>query len=118
MSPSVLVVDDDAAFRGLARRVLVGRGLDVVGEADSVAAAEAAAASLKPEAMLVDVMLPDGNGIELARRLVALPWKPRVVVTSSDGDAASDAEIRSIGAVAFVPKENLPSAPLDRWLGP
>ena len=117
MSASVLVVDDDAAFRGLARRILIGYGLDVVGEADSVAAAAAAAESLKPDAILVDVMLPDGDGIALAGRLAGLPWKPRVVVTSSDDDAAEVHDFGRTGVVAFVPKEDLPSAPLDRLLG-
>ena len=67
----------------LAVRVLARMGLAVVGEAGDVAAAAAAAAELRPDAALVDVGLPDGDGIELAQQLVALPWQPRVVLTSS-----------------------------------
>ena len=85
--PTVLIVDDDAAFRGLAARVLAAMGLQVVGEAGTYAEGAAAAAELRPDAALVDVGLPDGDGIELAAHLVALPWRPRVVVTSSDPDA-------------------------------
>src|ERR671931_556203 len=89
MPEAVLVVDDDPVFRSLARRMLIADGLVVVGEADSVASAMTAAHALRPAAVLVDVGLPDGNGIALARRLTALPWRPRVVLTSTDPDAAS-----------------------------
>ena len=85
MAGSVLVVDDDPEFRRLAWRLLAASGLTVVGEADSVAAALAAAARLEPSAILLDVELPDGDGITLARELAALPWRPRVVLTSIDG---------------------------------
>jgi DNA-binding NarL/FixJ family response regulator len=67
--------------------------------------------------VLVDVELPDGNGVALARELVALPWQPRVVLTSIDGDAANDGDVRRVGAIAFVNKADLPNAPLARLLG-
>jgi DNA-binding NarL/FixJ family response regulator len=114
---SVLVVDDDPEFRVLARRVLGGNGLSVVGEADSVATALAAAAELQPDVMLVDVGLPDGDGIALARELTALPWRPRVVLTSIDADAASPGEVRRSGANGFAPKDELPNAGLRLLLG-
>jgi DNA-binding NarL/FixJ family response regulator len=114
---SVLVVDDDSAFRDLARRVLSATGLSVVGEADSVATAMAAAKELQPDALLVDVGLPDGDGIALARELADLPWRPRVVLTSIDADAASPGEVRRSGANGFAPKDELPSAGLRLLLG-
>lgn len=116
MSASVLVVDDDPAFRQLAQRILAGFGLGVAGEAGTVAAAVVAAGSLRPEAVLVDVGLPDGNGIALATELVALPWRPRVVLTSNDADAVSPRDLRRSGAKAFVPKDELPNAALDQLL--
>lgn len=116
MSPSVLVVDDDPAFRGLAVRLLAALGLGVAGEAGTVEAAIAAAGSLRPDAVLVDVGLPDGDGISLARELTALPWRPRVVLTSTDVEAASAIDVRDSGAEAFVPKEQLPNTALKRLL--
>jgi two-component system nitrate/nitrite response regulator NarL len=110
------VVDDDPEFRVLAGRLLAASGLTVVGEADSVAAALAAAARLKPAAVLVDVELPDGDGVALARALAALPWHPRVVLTSIDGDIATSDEARNAGALAFVHKAELPNAPLAQLL--
>jgi DNA-binding NarL/FixJ family response regulator len=111
------VVDDDPEFRKLAGRLLVARGLAVVGEAGSVAAALAAANRLKPSAALVDVELPDGDGVELARELAALPWRPRVVLTSVDGDSTTIEDAQKAGAHAFVVKAELPDAPLARLLG-
>lgn len=114
---SVLLVDDDPAFRVLARRVLSATGVSVVGEADSVATALAAANDLRPDAVLVDVGLPDGDGVALARELTALPWRPRVVLTSIDADAASPREVRRSGANGFAPKDELPNAVLRLLIG-
>jgi CheY-like chemotaxis protein len=116
MTRSVLVVDDDPAFRELAGRLLAAGGLTVVAEADSVATALATAARLRPAAALVDVELPDGDGIALARALAALPWRPRIVLTSVDGDITADAACTA-GARAFVNKADLPNAPLAQLLG-
>lgn len=117
MNRSVLVVDDDPEFRKLAARILAASGLTLVGEADSVAAALAAATRLEPSAVLVDVELPDGDGLTLARKLAALPWRPRIVLTSVDGDITSIEEARCAGARTFVNKVDLPSAPMARLLG-
>lgn len=116
MAGSVLIVDDDPVFRGLARRMLVACGLVVVAEASTVAAALAVAERLRPDGVLVDVGLPDGDGVALAGQLSALPWRPRVVLTSTDADAASLDDVRSSGAGAFVAKDALPNAPLASLL--
>ena len=119
MTASVLLVDDDPMFCSLATRILNEAGLEVIGTVGDAARAVAAALSLMPDAALVDIGLPDRDGIDLARELVGLPWRPRVVLTSSDRDAA--ARIDSDGAdrgLSFIPKEDLPSAPLLRLLGP
>jgi CheY-like chemotaxis protein len=117
VTASVLVVDDDQEFRELAARLLAACGLTVVGEAGSVAAALVAAARFKPEAILVDVELPDGDGITLAYALAALPWHPRIVLTSIDGDITTNDQARHAGARAFVTKADLPNAPLGQLLG-
>jgi DNA-binding NarL/FixJ family response regulator len=116
MTPSVLVVDDDPAFRDLAVRMLTAANLNVVGEAGTAAEALAAAVALKPEAALVDVDLPDGSGVELAGELTALPWRPRIVLTSVDVDAAGPDDVRRTGASAFVHKGELPSGAIARLL--
>lgn len=117
MAGSVLVVDDDPEFRRLAVRLLIAHDLTVVGEADSVAAALAAVGRLKPSAILLDVELPDGDGVTLACELSALPWRPRIVLTSIDGEITTTEEVQRAGARAFLNKADLPGAPLGRLLG-
>jgi two-component system nitrate/nitrite response regulator NarL len=116
MPTTVLVIDDDVTFRELAIQMLEGMGLSVVGEADTVEAAGAAARNLRPQAALLDIALPDGNGITLAAELAALPWAPRIVLTSNDPGAATQAVARSAGAVAFIAKQDLPDDRLHALL--
>ena len=115
---SVLVVDDDPCFGSLAARILRHAGLEVVGTAVDAATAVAAARSSEPDVVLVDVGLPDRDGVDLAQEMAALPWRPRVVLTSSDRDAAE--RLGSSGAdkvLPFIAKEDLAAAPLFRLLG-
>jgi DNA-binding NarL/FixJ family response regulator len=114
MRLSVLVVDDDPMFRGVARRILSAGGLDVVGEACTAEAATIVALELRPDALLVDVGLPDGDGVVLALQLAALPWRPRVLLTSTDPEAVGPEDVVRSGAAGFLPKQDLPEAPLER----
>lgn len=116
MAASVLLVDDDPAFRRLAHRMLTAAGLLVVAEAATVAAALTAASEHRPDSALVDVGLPDGDGITLAGELAALPSPPRIILTSTDSDAAGPADVSRCGAVGFVPKADLPTVELRRLL--
>jgi chemotaxis response regulator CheB len=114
MEASVLVVDDDPSLRRLVRRLLVAAGLTVVGEAPTAACARALVARLAPDALLLDVHLPDRDGIDLALELLAASPCPRVLLTSSDPSIAR----RSAAAgLAFVAKEDLSDAPLRQLLG-
>jgi DNA-binding NarL/FixJ family response regulator len=117
MTASVLIVDDDPTFRAIASRLIAACGMTVVGEADGVADGLSKAMQLKPSAVLVDVGLPDGDGFTLARDLTALPWRPRVVLSSVQNNVCSPDALRRSGARAFVQKEDLPGAPLARLLG-
>ena len=113
---SVLVVDDDSAFLALAAQVLEEIGVGVVLRASDAAEAVAVAAAERPAAALVDVGLPDREGIDLARQLAASPWKPRVVLTSTDRDAGRALAGGLDGTIAFIPKEELAGCSLRRLL--
>jgi CheY-like chemotaxis protein len=115
---SVLLVDDDPAFRWIATQLLNETGVDVVASAGDAESALRAAREVRPDAALVDVGLPDRDGLSLAYELAALPWNPRVVLTSSDSDAG--AGLNSVGPdsrILFVPKAELPNVPLGALLG-
>ena len=116
MPTTVLLVDDDPEFRALARRMLTAAGLSVVAEADTLAAARDAALDLRPDTALVDVGLPDGDGVALAGAIAGLPWSPRVVITSSDSDATTDADARAAGAAGFIAKDDIVNAQLSLLL--
>lgn len=111
---TVLIVDDDPEFRALAGTVVAGWGHLVVGEVGSWDEAIVAAQNIRPDVALVDVGLPDGDGIALAERLGRLDRAPEVVLISSDSGAASTATARRVGALAFVAKQELTSAELRR----
>jgi DNA-binding NarL/FixJ family response regulator len=108
MNGSVLIVDDDPTFLSLATSVLAKAGLEVVATADDAAGALGAARATKPTAILVDLDLPDRPGLDLAHELAELPWRPRVVLTSTDNDAVYAIEPPDGHAkLPFVPKDEL-----------
>ena len=65
----MLVVDDHAGFRSMARQLLAAAGFEVVGDAGTGSEAVAVSARLRPDAVLLDVQLPDLDGFEVSRRL-------------------------------------------------
>jgi DNA-binding NarL/FixJ family response regulator len=116
MATSVLVVDDDATFRDTARKLLHERGYRVVGEAASVKEARKAITALGPDAILLDITLPDGDGIELAMEISNDAAMSTVLLTSSDEGLAPPDLVERCGASGFLPKTQLGSADLDRYL--
>ena len=80
----VLLVEDHAAFRGALITMLnMQPDLEVGGQAGSLAEARAAAALKEIDVAVVDVFLPDGNGVELVRELRhADPGLPIVILTA------------------------------------
>ena len=116
MAAVLLLVDDDEIFRALAVDILRDLGVEEIVQAGTAAAAVDTAHNVRPAAALVDVGLPDRDGIDLAYELAALPWGPAVVLISADRDAAARIESRGDGAPPFVPKDELPNAPLRRLL--
>lgn len=67
----VVVIDDHPAFRNSARLLLEAEGYAVVGEAGDGATGVAAALELRPDVVLLDVQLPDGDGFEFAEQIAS-----------------------------------------------
>lgn len=84
----VLVVEDDARLRALAARYLAREGFAVDAAAD-VAGAEGLARQHAYDAVVLDRMLPDGDGLALARGLRAGPAPPRIILATAR-DAVED----------------------------
>jgi two-component system, NarL family, invasion response regulator UvrY len=114
-SVAVLLVDDQAPFRSAARAVLRRtEGFELVGEAASGPEAIELATSLSPGLVLMDINMPEMNGVEATRRILA-DHPSTVVFLCSTYDAADlPADAPTSGAVAYVHKEHLSPATLRR----
>jgi CheY-like chemotaxis protein len=117
MAPRILIVDDDPRFRALARILLESLGYAVAAEAADGGQALAAAARVRPDAALIDVQLPDTDGLALARALTDADHEIRIVLTSTDPTSVSAGALVPSGALAFVPKDELAVTDLTGWLG-
>jgi DNA-binding NarL/FixJ family response regulator len=117
MPPRVLIVDDDARFRALARTLLEASGYAVAAEAADGEQALAATRRARPDAALVDVQLPDSDGFALARALADATPGLRVVLTSTDPTLVRPDALAASGALAFVSKDQLAVTDLAPWLG-
>ena len=118
MAPRVLIVDDHAPFRALARLLLTADGFDVVGEAGDGAAAVAASRTLHPDVVLLDVQLPGVDGFAVAEALSAGPEVPAVVLVSSRARTDYGGRVAGSGARGFITKSELGGAALRRVLEP
>jgi two-component system, NarL family, response regulator DevR len=108
----VLLVDDHEVVRLGLRTVLeIEPDVEVVGDADTVARAEVAASRLRPDLILLDVVLPDGSGIELCRELHRTTPTIRVLMLTSFGDETAVLAAMMAGASGYLLK-NAPRADL------
>lgn len=112
---SVLIVDDVAVWRGAVRELFERRGYGIAGEADRAATAVESVKRLVPDAVLLDVHLPDGNGFEVAGRLTRDHPGLAVLLTSVDFDHHFYALADLCGARGFVPKSQLARVELERF---
>jgi DNA-binding NarL/FixJ family response regulator len=116
MSHRVLIVDDHAGFRSIARRLLEAGGYEVVGEAADGSSAMRAAHDLQPDLVLLDIQLPDIDGCQVASWLMATHVPPAVVLVSSRDAADYGPRLAGCGARGFVAKAELSGAALDALL--
>ena len=105
---SVLVVDDQAPFRLAARAVLRRLdGFEFAGEARSGPEAIELVTELHPALVLMDIHMPDMNGIEATRQIVARAPGIAVIWCSTHDPKDLPADAVASGAIAYVSKEHL-----------
>jgi DNA-binding NarL/FixJ family response regulator len=107
MAVRVLIVDDHAPFRALARMLLVADGFDVVGEAGDGAEALRTARRLGPDVVLLDVQLPGTDGFGVAEALAGEPAAPVVVLVSSRSRSDYGRRVDDSVAQGFIAKAEL-----------
>jgi two-component system, NarL family, response regulator DevR len=102
----VLLVDDHVVTRIGLRTLLSGFSqIEVAGEAGSVASALTEAMRLKPDIILLDVRLSDGNGFDACRQLQKLGSEARVLILTSFADDETIFESIAAGADGYLLKE-------------
>ena len=114
---TVLIVDDHAGFRSWTRSLLETEGFQVVGETADGASAVTAARDLRPDLVLLDVMLPDTSGFAVAERLAALADPPRVVLISTREASDFGDVIGHSAAMGFISKTDLSGPRLRAVIG-
>ena len=114
----VLMVDDSWLFLEAARDRLEREGLRVVGVAATSAEALRRAEELRPDVVLVDVMLGGESGFELARRLAARHRDrgPAVILISTHSAADFAGPIADSPAAGFLPKREVSAEAIRRIL--
>ena len=114
---TVLVVDDHPSFRATARALLEAEGFSVIGEAVDGEEALAKTVELHPDFVLLDIQLPDIDGFEVARRLLARNAEVKIVLVSSRDRDAYGSAIEESGALGFIWKGELSGVALEGFLG-
>jgi two-component system response regulator DevR len=105
MTRVFLVDDHEIVRRGIAELVDAERDLEVVGEAGDVKQALARIAATRPEVAVLDVRLPDGNGIDLCREIRSRhPEIACLILTAYDDDEALRSAVLA-GAAGYVVKD-------------
>ena len=111
-----LVVDDHPSFRKTARVVMRCAGFQVVGEAADGASAIESVKTLRPDLVLLDVMLPDIDGFEVAATLGSEVDPPEIVLISSHDPRDFGTLIEESGVLGFISKAELSPTTLRRLL--
>lgn len=104
MSKKVLIADDGLFFRAALKDILTRGGYEVVGEAENGEQALVLASELKPDIVILDIVMPVMNGIEAAREITMLNLPLKIVMCTSLGfEAIAEEAIRS-GASGYIIK--------------
>lgn len=103
----VLIVDDHPLFRdGLKSILITNSAFEIIGEAGSGKEALRLARAFKPDLVLLDLSLPDKNGIEITRELKALFPEIRILIISMHVKIEHITESFRAGALGYVIKES------------
>jgi DNA-binding NarL/FixJ family response regulator len=114
----VLIVDDNRTFLDAARVLLERQGLLVSGVASTPDEALRQAEALRPQVVLVDIILADESGFDLVRRLVARDrggGTALILISTHSGEDFADL-IAESPAVGFLPKSELSADAIRRFV--
>ncbi|MDD2850356.1 MAG: response regulator [Desulfuromonadaceae bacterium] len=108
MNRTVMIIDDSLFMRKIMRGILVDLGYSVAAEASSGIEAMKNLHTYHPDIILLDIILPDSNGLDLLESIVAACPDSKVVVCSSIGQQLVMQKSLDMGAKAFIQKPFTP----------
>jgi DNA-binding NarL/FixJ family response regulator len=107
MATRVMLADDHKMIRDGLRALLEKQGnVEIVGEAADGQSAVQLARKLSPDVVVIDIGMPDLNGIEATRQISALKCKPKVIGLSMHADRRYVAQMLKAGASGYILKDN------------
>lgn len=113
MTVRVLVVDDHQLIRQSLRTALADAGYVVVGEAADGVTAVSLAVSLRPDVIVMDISMKDGDGITATREIMRIDRRHRIVMLSMHGEPDMVRKALQAGAIGFVTKDSQVSDVVD-----
>ncbi len=113
MSARILIVDDASFMRMMLRNILTSHGHVIVGEAENGLRAIDTYQQLKPDIMLIDLIMPEMGGIEAVRRIMEADPKAKIIICSAMGQQALVVEAMQAGARDFIIKPFQPTSVIE-----
>ncbi len=113
MAHRVLLVDDASFMRMMLKNILVGSGYEVAGEAENGAKAIEQYKALKPDLVIMDIIMPEMGGIDAVREIIKLNPGAKILMCSSMGQQSLVVEAIQAGAKDFIVKPFQPSNVLE-----
>lgn len=113
MNKTVMIVDDSLFMRNILRGIVTGKGYLVVAEAASGIEAMKNLYTYTPDLILLDIILPDSNGLDLLQSIIKARPAASVVVCSGVGQESVIRKALDSGAKAFIPKPFTPEKVIE-----
>ncbi|MBW1734300.1 MAG: response regulator [Deltaproteobacteria bacterium] len=99
----ILIVDDSAFTRAIHRQVIQNEGYQAV-EAASGAEALDLFKKEKPDLVMMDLLMPEMDGMDVTKKILEIQPKAKIVICSTDRQKTRQAEAKQVGAVGFLTK--------------
>ena len=104
MSKGILIVDDASFMRMMIKDILTKNGFEVLGEAENGAVAVERYKELNPDLVIMDITMPEMDGIQAVKEIKKINSEARVVMCSAMGQQAMVIEAIQAGAKDFIVK--------------